>query len=49
MLLNSSIYYTIFYPTTELVILIGIPNKEAKTETEIHPVNVEVAISECSI
>ena len=39
----------IFSAIAELVIPIGIPNKEAKAETEIHPVIVEAKIIECSI
>ena len=35
----------IFYPTVELVITVGIPTKEAKTEIEIHPVTAEVNIN----
>ena len=31
----------IFNPITELVILIGIPTKEAKPEIEMHPVIAE--------
>ena len=34
----------IFNPIAELVIPIGIPAKEAKTEIEIHPVIVEAKI-----
>ena len=33
----------------ELVIPIGLPAKEAKEETETHPVTVEIKISKCSI
>ena len=36
-------------PIAELVILIGIPSKEAKAVIEIHPVIVEVEIRTCSI
>ena len=39
----------IFNPTAELVILRGIPTKEAKSEMETHPVSVEIKISKCSI
>ena len=39
----------IFNPIAELVINIGIPSKEAKAETEIHPVIVEAKIRKCSI
>ena len=38
----------ILNPISELVILIEVPTKEAKTEMEIHPVIVEITISECS-
>ena len=31
----------IFNPTAELVILIGMPTKEAEAEMEIHPVTTE--------
>ena len=33
------------FSVAELVILIGIPTKEAKAEIETHPVNVEITIS----
>ena len=36
----------IFNPIAELVIPIGITTKEAKPEKEIHPVIVEITISE---
>ena len=39
----------IFNPTAELVISIGIPNKEEKAQMETHPVTVEIKISKCSI
>ena len=39
----------IFNPIAELVIPIGIPSKELKTEIEIHPVIVEAKIRKCSI
>ena len=39
----------IFNPVVELVIPIGIPNKEAKAEMETHPVIVEITISKWSI
>ena len=39
----------IFNPVAELLIPIGIPSKEAKTEIEIHPVIVEAKIRKCSI
>ena len=35
--------------TTELVIPIEIPTKEAKAEMEMHTVAVEINISKCSI
>ena len=37
------------YFLTPAVIPIGIPNKEAKAEIEIHPVIVEAKIRKCSI
>ena len=39
----------IINPIAELVMLIRIPSKEAKAETEIHPVIVEAKIIKCSI
>ena len=36
-----------FNPIAELIIPIGFPTKEAKVEMEIHPVTVEIKISEC--
>ena len=39
----------IFNPIAELVIPIGIPIKEAKAESEMHPVIVEAKIRKCSI
>ena len=39
----------IFNCIAELVIPIGIPSKEAETETEIHPLIVEAKIRKCSI
>ena len=39
----------IFNPIAEPVIPIGIPSKEAKAETEIHPVIVEAKMRKCSI
>ena len=39
----------LFHTIAELAIPIGIPSKEAKTETEIHPVIVETKIRKCSI
>ena len=38
-----------FNPIAELVIPIGITKKEAKAETETHPVIAEIAVSESSI
>ena len=39
----------IFHPFAELVILIGIPTKEAKKEMKMHLVTVETKTSSCSI
>ena len=39
----------IFNPIAELVIPIGIPNKEAKAEAQIHPLIGEAKIRKCSI
>ena len=39
----------IFNPIAELLIRIGIPNKEAKAEIKIHPIIVEAKIRKCSI
>ena len=39
----------IFKSTIELLILIGIPIKEAKAEMETHPVIVETKTRKCSI
>ena len=39
----------IFNPIAELVIPIGIPGKDAKEENELHAVNVEAKIRECSV
>ena len=36
-----------FNPIAELIIPIGFLTKEAKVEMEIHPVTVEIKISEC--
>ena len=49
MLFKSCSYYTTFNPTTELVTLTGKPTKEAKAETETHPVTVRTKISKYSI
>ena len=55
-LLIISLYFLIhtvipktFNPAAEFVILIGIPNKEAKAEMETNTVTVETAICKCSI
>ena len=41
------IYWLIlFNPIPELIIPIGIPTKEANAEIEIHPVIVEITVSE---
>ena len=45
--LTPAVIKHIFNPVAELVIPIGIPAKEAKAETETHPVIVEITISEC--
>ena len=39
----------IFNPIAQLVVSIGIPNKDAKAEMETHPVTAEIKISKCSI
>ena len=39
----------IFSSIAQLLIRIGIPNKEAKAEMETHPVIVEITISKWSI
>ena len=39
----------IFNPIAELIILIGIPSKDEKTEIEIHQVIVEAKIRKCAI
>ena len=49
MLFNSSVITQIFNPIAELVITIGKPTKEAKSEMETHPVTIEIKISNCSI
>ena len=38
----------IFNPIAEMVIIIGIPTKEANTKIEINPVSVEAKIRKCS-
>ena len=47
--LITAVIAQIFNPITGLVIPVGIQNKEAKTEIEIHPVIVEAKIRTCSI
>ena len=47
--LISAVAAQVFNFIEELVIPIGISNKEAKSEIEIHPVNVEAKIRKCSI
>ena len=47
--LISTAISQIFYPIVELVIAIGVPSKEPKTEIEIHPVIAESKIKKCSI
>ena len=47
--LIAAVIAEIFNPLVELVIPIGIPTKEAKSEIEIHPVIVEPKIRKCSI
>ena len=39
----------IYNAIAELVTPIGIPTKEAKAEIEMHPLTVEIKISQCSI
>ena len=39
----------IFIHIAELVISKGIPSKEAKSETEMHPVIAEAKVRKCSI
>ena len=45
--LISAVITQMFNPIAELIIPIGFPTKEAKVEMEIHPVTVEIKISEC--
>ena len=45
----TSVITQFFYPIAELLNPIRAPNKEAKTETEIHPIVVEATIRKCSI
>ena len=44
----SAVIEQIVNPTAELLIHIGMLAKEAKPETETHPVTTEVNISKCS-
>ena len=37
----------VFNPIAELIILTGIPSKEAKAEIEIHPATEEAKIRDC--
>ena len=39
----------IFNPIVELIIRTGIPTKGAKSEMEIEPVIIEIAVSKCSM
>ena len=48
-ILIPAVVTQIFNPIAELVIPIGIPTKEAKTEMETHPVTAEISISKCSM
>ena len=48
LLISAAITHS-FNPIAELVIPIGIPSKEAKTEIEIHPVTAEATIRKCSM
>ena len=47
--LIAAVVAQIFNPIAEIIIAIGIPTKEAKSEIEIHPVIVEAKIRKCSI
>ena len=47
--LFAAVIEQIFNPITELVISIGIPTKEAKTEMETRQVIIEPKIRKCSI
>ena len=47
--LIPAIITQIFNSTAELIILTGIPTKEAKAATEMYPVTVEIKISDFSI
>ena len=48
-ILLAAVIAQIFNPTPELVILIGIPTKEAKVEIETYPVTIEAKIRKCLI
>ena len=45
-ILNPAVKTQIFNPFAELVLLIQVPTKDAKSEMKTHPVIVEIAISE---
>ena len=47
--LIPAVIVQIFNPLAELIIPIGIPSKEAKAETEIHPITAKSKIRKCSI
>ena len=47
--LIPAIITQIFNSTAELIILTGIPTKEAKAAMEMYPVTVEIKISDFSI
>ena len=47
--LTPAVFTQIFHPIAELVMTIEIPTKEAKAETEMHPVPVEINISKYPI
>ena len=47
--LIAAVITQIFNPIGEIVILTGIPTKEAKAEMETHPVIAEPKIRNCSI
>ena len=48
-LFNSAVLAQIFNPIAELVIPLGIPTKDAKSEMETHPVIAEPKKRKCSI
>ena len=48
-ILIPEVIVQVFNPNAEIVIPIGIPSKEAKTEIEIHSITTEAKIRECSI